>query len=427
MNITVIGLGKIGLPLAVHLTEGGSVIGLDSNQKVVELVNLGLEPFPGENNLKELLEVAISSNKLFATQDQVHAITKADTILICIPLIINRDNKPDFDNFDSVVRTIGKNIKKGTLISFETTLPVGTTRNRFTKIVEQESGYKVGQDFFVVFSPERVLTGRIFEDLSKYPKLVGGVTSSCTNKGVAFYKSVLKFPRLSRLNLDPEVLALENCETAEFTKIAETIYRDVNIGLANEFAIYSRKYSIDFQEVVAAANSQPYSHLHNPGISVGGHCIPIYPHFYLSDFPNSTIVSSARSLNKSMPQYAVSQIRQAFPSLKNMSIGILGLTYRPGVKETAFSGALDLLEILLEESAEVYGYDPLLSEEEIKKLGFNFKKEISDLHGIILHTEHPVFSKLNFHKISALKFVYDGRNLYPNLKNTENSFVYFNL
>ena len=427
MSVTVIGLGKIGLPLAVYFAQGTNVIGLDSNHKVVELVNLGQEPFPGESNLQYLLEAAISSKKLSATQDHEYAISKADTILICIPLITNKNNMPDFDNIDLVVREIGKNIKKKTLISFETTLPVGTTRKRFTEIIEKESGFKVGQDFFVVFSPERVLTGRFFEDLSKYPKLVGGVTSSCTIKGVEFYKSVLKFPSSSKLNLVPGVLALENCETAEFAKIAETTYRDVNIGLANEFAIYAKKYNINFQEAIRAANSQPYSHIHSPGISVGGHCIPIYPHFYLSDFSKSTIVSAARILNNSMPQYAVGQIKQSFPSLKNMSIGILGLTYRPGVKETAYSGALDLLELLKNESAFVYGYDPILDENEIIELGFDIKKKISDLDGIILHTEHIEFSDLDFHKIPTLKFIYDGRNFYPNLKQTKNSFIYLNL
>jgi len=427
LSITVIGLGKIGLPLAVYFTQESDVIGLDSNHNVVEQVNLGQEPFPGESNLQNLLETAVSSNKLFATQDQKHAISNADVILICVPLITDKNNMPDFDNIDLVVRAIGKHIKKGTLVSFETTLPVGTTRNRFTKIIEQASGFNVGQDFFVVFSPERVLTGRIFEDLSKYPKLVGGVTSSCTIKGVEFYESVLKFSSLSGLNSVPRVITLENCETAEFTKIAETTYRDVNIGLANEFSIYAKKYHINIQEVIQAANSQPYSYIHSPGISVGGHCIPIYPHFYLSDFSDSTIVNAARALNKSMPQYVVGEIKRSFPMLKNMSIGILGLTYRPGVKETAFSGALDLLELLRNESALVYGYDPLLEQNEIIDLGFYFEEKISDLDGLILHTEHLEFRNLDFSENPKLKFIYDGRNFYPNLKKSQNKFIYLNI
>lgn len=153
MSITVIGLGKIGLPLAVYFTQESDVIGLDSNHKVVEQVNLGQEPFPGESNLQNLLETAISSNKLFATQDQKHAISNADVILICVPLITDKNNMPDFNNIDLVVRAIGKHIKKGTLVSFETTLPVGTTRNRFTKIIEQASGFNVGQDFFCRLFP----------------------------------------------------------------------------------------------------------------------------------------------------------------------------------------------------------------------------------------------------------------------------------
>lgn len=156
MSIAVIGLGKIGLPIAVYFTQESGVIGLDSNQKVVEQVNLGQEPFLGESNLQELLAKAINSKKLFATQDQEYAISNSDVILICVPLIIDKNNMPDFANIDLVVSAIGKYIKKGTLVCFETTLPVGTTRNRFTKIIEQESGFNVGQDFFVVYSRESI-------------------------------------------------------------------------------------------------------------------------------------------------------------------------------------------------------------------------------------------------------------------------------
>ena len=422
MNITVIGLGKIGLPLAVYLSKNNHVIGLDNNKDVVEQINSGQEPFPGEKNLKKNLKEVLASQKLSATLDVSKAIKSADVILICVPLVIDKYNEPDFFNIDSVVTEIGKYVVNNTLIVFETTLPVGTTRNRFSKSIEKISNLEVGKDIYIVFSPERVLTGRVFEDLVKYPKLVGGVTSLCTKKGVDFYKSVLEFK--DNL-LGDNVWALENCETAEFTKIAETTYRDVNIGLANEFALYAKKKNINITQVIKAANSQPYSNIHTPGISVGGHCIPVYPHFYLSDNPDSTIVYAARIRNESMPAYTIEEIKNRFPSLINISIGILGVSYRTGVKEAAFSGALTLLKLLKDEGAIVFGYDPFFTPSELKDLGFEYAEDYSNLNGIIIHTAHDEFHNLNPEMIKWLKFIYDGRNVMNKFTKAENSFLYF--
>jgi nucleotide sugar dehydrogenase len=322
------------------------------------------------------------------------------------------------------VADIGKYITKGALVVFETTLPVGTTRNRFTKAIELISKYKIGKEFNVVYSPERVFTGRIFKDLVKYPKLVGGVTKSCTNKGVLFYQSVLYFDRGSSVKNTENVWALENCETAEFTKIAETTYRDVNIALTNEFALYAAKKGINYNEVIRAANSQQYSHIHNPGISVGGHCIPVYPHFYISDNEDSQIVQAARLRNISMPRIAIQMIKQNFPNLENLSIGILGLTYRPNVKETAFSGAMVLREILIENKVKLFGYDPFYNEEEIKQLHFEYSSNLDNLDGIILHTEHVQFESLNFSRLKRLKFIFDGRNQLSHLAKKKNHFLY---
>ena len=221
--------------------------------------------------------------------------------------------------------------------------------------------------------------------------------------------------------------ALENCETAEFTKIAETTYRDVNIGLANEFAIYAKKKNINITQVIQAANSQPYSNIHTPGISVGGHCIPVYPHFYLSDNPDSTIVYAARVRNESMPGYTIEEIKNKFPSLAGMSIGILGVSYRAGVKEAAFSGALTLLKLLKNEGAIVFGYDPFFTPSELNDLGFECAEDYSNLNGIILHTAHDEFHNLNLDIIKGLKFIFDGRNVLNRLTKAKNRFLYFHL
>ena len=411
----------------MYLAKSNQVIGLDNNEETVNKINAGQEPFPGEKNLKEELTKVINTKNLIATTESKHAISIAKIIVICVPLIVNDRNEPDFQNIDSVVAEIGKNLTKDTLISFETTLPVGTTRDRFTRSIEEISKYEVGKDFYVVFSPERVLTGRIFEDLVKYPKLVGGVTEQCTIKGVDFYTSVLNFKEGNKQANTQNVWALKNCETAEFAKIAETTYRDVNIGLSNEFAIYSKKKGIDFTEVIRAANSQPYSNIHSPGISVGGHCIPVYPHFYMTGNLDSKIVNSARLQNKAMPEFALNEIKERISSLENFRIGILGITYRPGVKEVAFSGSLDLLKLFKKENAFVYGFDPFYTASEIESLGFSYANDYTDLDGIVIHTAHPEFLEIDFKLIPKLKFLYDGRNMLPHLNQAQNKFIYLNI
>ena len=411
----------------MYLAKSNQVIGLDNNDETVNQINAGQEPFPGEKNLKEQLTKVINTKNLIATTESKHAISIAKIIIICVPLIVNDRNEPDFQNIDSVVAEIGKNLTKDTLISFETTLPVGTTRDRFTRSIEEISKYEVGKDFYVVFSPERVLTGRIFEDLVKYPKLVGGVTEQCTIKGVDFYTSVLNFKEGNKQANKQNIWALKNCETAEFAKIAETTYRDVNIGLSNEFAIYSKKKGIDFTEVIRAANSQPYSNIHSPGISVGGHCIPVYPHFYMTGNLDSKIVNSARLQNKAMPEFALNEIKERISSLENFRIGILGITYRPGVKEVAFSGSLDLLKLFKKEKAFVYGFDPFYTASEIESLGFSYANDYTDLDGIVIHTAHPEFLEIDFKLIPKLKFLYDGRNMLPHLNQAQNKFIYLDI
>ena len=425
MNITVVGMGKIGLPLAVSFAKkGNKVTGLDINLKTIEIINAGNEPFPGEENLGLYLKEVINNNFLKATFDIESAIKSADVILVCIPLIIDSNNKADFRGIDLVIENIGKYMRKEVLISIETTLPVGTTRNRFAKCIEIVSSLRVGQEFSMVFSPERVSSGRIFNDLRSYPKLVGGVTESCTQKGIDFYKAVLDFDKRSDLPKPNGVWALQNCETAEFTKIAETTYRDVNIGLANEFALYADSKDIDFIEVIQAANSQPYSHLHSPGISVGGHCIPVYPHFYIQDNKQSQIVQAARERNLSMPNLAVEKIKEIYPVLSGLSIGVFGIAYRPGVKESAFSGAIELLKILKKEDAQVYGFDPMYNKDEIEALGFKYTPTISNLDGIIVHTAHEEFININYKAIVNLKFIFDGRNNVKELFNSNTGFTY---
>ena len=236
MNICVIGLGKIGLPLAVHFAKmGNSVIGSDISGATVNKVNAGQEPFPEEENLQNFLKEVVDSHNLLAMTDNSVAVSKSEVIIVVVPLFVNSDASPDFRALDAVTRDIGKSIQRGTLVSYETTLPIGTTRERFLPVLEELSGLKAGKDFNLVFSPERVLTGRVFSDLRKYPKIVGGVSAACAQAGFDFYSEVIEFDERSDLPKPNGVWVMDSSESAEFVKLAETTYRDVNIGLANQF------------------------------------------------------------------------------------------------------------------------------------------------------------------------------------------------
>ncbi len=194
-----------------------------------------------------------------------------------MPLFVNDETwQPDFGWMDAATESLAEHLTPGTLVSYETTLPVGTTRTRWKPMLEKVSGLVEGQDFHLVFSPERVLTGRVFADLRKYPKLIGGLSEEGAAKAREFYEAVLDFDERPDLERPNGVWDLGSAEASELAKLAETTYRDVNIGLANQFARFAEQNGIDVHAVIDASNSQPYSHIHRPGIAVGGHCIPVY-------------------------------------------------------------------------------------------------------------------------------------------------------
>jgi nucleotide sugar dehydrogenase len=418
MKIAVIGMGKIGLPLAVqYAKKGNSVTGVDINSKTIELINQGLEPFPEEAYLGEYLKDVVSTQMLRATLDYSEAIKPADVIVVVVPLFVNEEAEPDFVEMDKATALIGANIKKGSLICYETTLPIGTTRTRFVPLLEKNSGMKVGIDFHVVFSPERVFTGRIFEDLRKYPKIVGGVTQTCAGKGVNFYSKVLDFDVRDDLAKPNGVWEVESTESAEFVKLAETTYRDVNIALANQFAIYADKIKVDIYEIIESANSQYFSHIHQPGISVGGHCIPVYPQFYLWGDTSATIVEEARTTNTYMPRYAVESMMNILGDLNGKNILVLGLSYRANVKESAFSGCFELNKELKNYGAKIEVIDPLFSDKEIMDSGLkSYSGKNTEVDGIIIHTNHMEFTSILKLPFPNCKAIIDGRNFLKDIQ-----------
>lgn len=410
MKIAVIALGKIGLPLAVQFADAGhEVVGADTNPTVVDLVNAGTEPFPGEAHLQEKLSKLVQAGRLRATTYTSEAVAQAEAVVVVVPLFVDEDSKPDFGWMEDATREIAKGLKQGTLVSYETTLPVGTTRNRWKPMLEQVSGLVEGRDFHLVFSPERVLTGRVFEDLRKYPKLIGGLSAAGAKAARAFYEAVLQFDERPDLPRGNGVWDLGSAEAAEMAKLAETTYRDVNIGLANQFARYADKAGIDVYQVIEASNSQPYSHIHRPGIAVGGHCIPVYPRLYLWTDPEATVVATARRANAAMPTYAVDLLEQMAGDLAGKRVAVLGAAYRGGVKETAFSGVFPVVAELRARGAHVAVHDPMFTDEELANFGFAPYRlgEQTDL--AVLQTDHADYRALTKWELPGVSAIVDGR------------------
>ena len=416
-SVALVGAGKMGLPLAAQFaSHGWQVTAVDVNPAVVEAINAGRSHVAEEPGLVEAVAAAHASGRLGATTDGTAASRSAHVVVVIVPVMLNDRQQPDYRYMDAAVAAIGPGLRPGSLVIFETTLPVGDTRVRFTPALEAASGLTVDEDLFVAFSPERLLSGHVFQNLATYPKLVGGIGPASTARAAAFYASVL----------DAEVVAMSNAEAAEFAKLAETTYRDVNIALANEFANYAERVGVDIQEVIAAANSQPYSHIHQPGIGVGGHCIPVYPHFLLSRAPEMTLVDASRKANDGQVDRAIETLQDALGSvggggglggpgggLDGAEVLVLGLTYRDGVKELAYSRAIPLIQGLRARGARVLAFDPLLDDDEIVQVGavpWPWGSAAPSVRAIVTQTADPVFASLDPGWFPDLRVVLDGRN-----------------
>jgi nucleotide sugar dehydrogenase len=393
VKVAVVGLGKIGLPLAVqYASRGLDVTGCDIDASRVARVNAGDCPIAGEEGLEAGLAAALRDKRLHATTDTPAAVAESDVVVVIVPVGLTPQRAPDFSHLDAAGDAIAAGLRPGTLVLVESTVPVGTTRGRVgTKLPGAP----------LAASPERVSSGRILRDLKTYPKIIGPLDDASWRKAEAFYSAALEAPCLLRVR-DPE--------TAEFAKLAEGIYRDVNIALAGELARYADSIGVDATEAIDAANTQPYSHLHRPGVGVGGHCLPVYPHFLPEGAVD--IAARARAANDSMAAYGVAKLEQALGSLEGVTVLILGLAYRPNVKESAHSSALLLVEALRARGALPLVHDPWFSGEEIRALGLEPPEAFpTRADAIVVQALHDAYGELDFASFPGLRAVLDGRNV----------------
>ncbi len=400
-------MGKIGIPLAVQIaSKGARVIGYDISEERCADINATRNPLIGEAGIDDLLPGLVASGALRATTNAADASRDAEVIVFIVPVDIDDAHKPDFSVLDAAVDALAPHIKRGALVIVETTVPVGTTRNRVGARIAAATGMAPAADFTLAFSPERVSSGAVLRDLATYPKIVGGIDDASTTAACDFYAVML----------DAEILPVRDAETAEFSKLAETTYRDVNIALANEFARIGDALGIDTLGAIAAANTQPYSHVHAPGPGVGGHCIPVYPYFIANpQMPDdlvldTTLITTARQINDNMAAYAVDRLAAALGSLAGTTVVILGLAYRAGVKEPRHSSAFPLAAALQASGATVYIHDPLFPDEEVRVIGLEPPPSWPvACDALVVQAWHTEYATLDFGTFAGLRAVLDTR------------------
>jgi len=423
VTIAVYGLGKMGLPLAAVFAEhGANVIGVDINEKVVNNINNGINHINEEPGLDELVRKNVEEGRLRATTDGVWAAKQADVMIIIVPTLTDDRGNLKLDPVYDVARKISQGLEKGDIIITEATMPPGTTESLIP--ILKESGLKLGE-FGLAHAPERTMTGTAIRDITgQYPKIVGASDEKTLEAVIGIYETINR----------KGVIPVSSIKAAEAVKVFEGVYRDVNIALANELALWCEEHGLDALEVFKAANTQPYCHLHMPGAGVGGHCIPYYPWFIinLAKKTNPRLIKTAREVNDFMPHHVVELVIKGLNeigrSLKGSNVLVLGLTFRGGVKEFTKSPAIPIIKELKEWGAKVYVYDPLCTPEDAKRFGAEWKEDFKNIDAIIIVTDHKEFRDLDLDKISKQvrsKVIIDGRNVLDAEKVVKLGFIYF--
>ena len=384
-SVGVVGLGYVGLPLAVAFAESGmSVIGVDTNPETVSKLKTGnshIEDIPADS-----IHALVGAGRLRPTTNYT-MLREAEAILICLPTPLDAHREPDLSIVVSAAQAIAENLRPGTLVVLESTTYPGTTREVLLPILEH-SKYRVGEDFHLAFSPERVDPGNLKFTLQNIPKVVGAMTPACAARAKALYTRVTE-----------EVFILSSPESAELSKLLENIFRGVNIALVNELAILCDRMGVDVWEVIEAANTKPFGFMaFYPGPGLGGHCIPVDP-FYLSwrarafDV-NTEFIELAGRVNTSMPYYALSRITAALNGDKKAVNGsrilILGVSYKPDVGDLRESPALKILELLVGSGAKVTYHDPYipyLPDHKLASVELT-KEELEQTDCVVIATDH---------------------------------------
>ena len=409
-TLGIVGLGYVGLPLAVEAGQAGfNVIGFDVNPSVVDIVNAG------ESHIQDVpasdIEKLREDGRLEATSDMTR-LGECDVVSICVPTPLSKTRDPDVSYILAATGSVADGLHSGQLIVLESTTYPGTTREVLLPALEA-TGLKVGEDFHLCFSPERVDPGNPTWHTGNTPKVIGGITEACTAAGVEFYDKCLD-----------TIVPVSSTEAAEMTKILENTFRAVNIGLVNETALIAERLGVDIWEVIEAADTKPFGFMKfTPGPGLGGHCIPIDPHYLSWKMRTlnykTRFIELASEINSEMPYFVVDKVREALnrqkKSVNGARVLLLGVAYKRDIGDVRESPALDVLRLLIEDGAEVAYSDPFvprLHEEGLILESVELTDEaLSDADVAVILTDHSGFDYVSI--LRQVRALVDTRHASP--------------
>lgn len=421
LKIAIYGLGHVGSPMAsVWLRAGAHVIGVDKSPSVLERANKGESHVP-EPGVNDAFASGLATKRFEIYDDLEKASHDSYFKMICVPVLLSHNNNsPDFTAVKEVSLAIGKGLKKGDVVALNPSVPPGTTEGLVLPLLEKESGLEVENDFYMIYNPERIYEGRAIQDIEeRYPAVISGAGPKSLEIGKIIYSLIFK----------RGVLSVSNIKTAETEKLLEGVYRDVNIALANELAKFCEKIGVNFWESRDAANSQPFCHLHSPGVGVGGACIPVYPQFILHSAEkvkvSCDITKLGRAVNDAMPAYCVREAIKLLEGMKKMedssldrvTISLLGLAFRGGVSDTRLSPTYEVIKEFQKMGVkEIRVHDPLVKNDPLLLkhqnviLTSNLTCALNGTDLVMIVADHAEYRALTPDRIGGVP-VYDGRGI----------------
>ncbi len=420
-RVGVVGLGYVGLPLSVELARVGfKVTGFDISRPKIKLLNSGKSDI---DDVPDAHVAEMVTSGYFKATDDTRLLAKMDTISICVPTPLSKTKDPDVSYILAAVDDVQKQLKSGTLVVLESTTYPGTTEDLILPRLEA-SGMKAGTDFFLAFSPERVDPGNPTFTTKNTPRVVGGITPACTQVAKTFYEQTI-----------PQIHAVSSTQAAEMVKLLENTFRSVNIGLVNEVAVMCDRLNLDVWEIIDAAASKPFGFMpFYPGPGLGGHCIPIDPHYLSWKLKSlnyyARFIELAGEINSQMPEYVVDRIGQLLNqrfarSINKSSILVLGVAYKPDIKDTRESPALDVITLLEDKGAKIQYNDPFIPEidwngsmrKSVKLTAALIRK--ADLTVILTHHSGYDYQWI----VDQSRAVFDARNATKDVKKNRNKIV----
>ena len=398
LNICVIGIGRIGLPTALSFANSGlPTIGVDINEKLVEMITSRNFPLNDEPGYDIIFDKVINENKFKATTSFSEGVSSSDVIVLSLPTPMDEKNIPDYSSLLSIAKKLHDEISDGKLIIIESTVEPGFVENDFLKIIEgDDNKLKLGKNFALGVCPETANPGQILNDFERLPRLVGAMDEHTQNLITKIYKHVFTV----------ELIPMPNCKTANAVKLTTNVFRDLNIAFINELALIFEKAGIDIMTVLEAAKTKYNFQVHYPSAGVGGPCLPVNSYQMINFAKNFTsktfgLVENGRKINENMPFHTVELLEDALNEIKKplsgSSILVLGVSYKPDVKDIQLSPVEKIINLLQEKGANILIYDPYFKNSEIfgiKTLN-DFVQNLENSDGLIIATAHKEFHNID--------------------------------